>query len=80
MKLVFAIAAIEVIFSLILGAINQIKSGNPIGALGEHGLGMILYVTGFYLTAMHFIQIGMDFMAALGHWSFYLVLAGLALS
>ncbi len=80
MKLVFAIAALEVIFSLILGAINQIKSGNPIGALGEHGLGMILYVTGFYLTAMHFIQIGMDFMAALGHWSFNLVLAGLALS
>jgi vacuolar-type H+-ATPase subunit I/STV1 len=80
MKLVFAIAAIEVIFGLVLGAINQVKAGNPVGVLGEHGLGMILYVTGVYLTAMHFIAIGMEFMEALGFWGFKLVLAGLALS
>jgi V/A-type H+-transporting ATPase subunit I len=80
MKLVFSIAAIEVIFGLVLGAINQVKAGNPVGVLGEHGLGMIFYVSGFYLTAMHFISIGMNFMEALGFWAFKLVIAGLILS
>jgi V/A-type H+-transporting ATPase subunit I len=81
MKLVFSIAAIEIIFGLVLGAINQIKAGNPVGALGEHGLGMILYVAGFYLTAMNFIKTGMaDFMGSLGYWAFYLVIGGLLLS
>jgi len=80
MLLVFKIAAIEIIIGLVLGAINQIKSGNPIGALGEHGLGMILYVAGLYLTANYFIKIGMDFNAALGHWTFYLAMAGIFLS
>lgn len=80
MLLVFKIATIEVILGLILGAINQIKRGNPIGALGEHGLGMILYVTGLYLSATYFIRIGLDFMPVLSHWTFYLVLIGMALS
>ena len=80
MKLVFMIAAIEIIIGLTLGAINQIKKGNPIGALGEHGLGMILYVGGLYMTAMYFISVGMDFMMAIGNWTFYLMLAGLLLS
>jgi V/A-type H+-transporting ATPase subunit I len=80
MLLVFQIAAIEVIFGLILGAINAIKEGNWVGALGEHGLGMILYVGGLYLTAVHFINIGMDFMAALGNWTFLVALAGMFLS
>lgn len=80
MLLVFKIAAIEIIFGLVLGAINQIRAGNPIGALGEHGLGMILYVAGLYLTSIHFIKIGMDFMAALSNWTFYLVIAGMILS
>jgi V/A-type H+-transporting ATPase subunit I len=64
----------------VLGAINQIRKGNFIGALGEHGLGMILYVTGLYLSAMYFIKIGMDFMKVLGNWTFYLMLVGLVLS
>jgi V/A-type H+-transporting ATPase subunit I len=80
MLLVFQIAAIEVILGLVLSMINQIKKGNPIGALGQHGLGTILYVAGLYLTARYFISIGMQFNAALGHWSFYLVIAGMALS
>jgi len=80
MLLVFQIATIEVIFGLVLGAINQIKQGNPIGVLGEHGLGMILYVTGLYLSATYFIRIGMDFMPVLSHWTFYLVLIGMGLS
>ena len=71
LKLVFMIAAMEIIIGLILGAINQIRKGNPIGALGEHGLGMILYVVGLYLSAMYFISIGMDFMKVLGNWTFY---------
>ena len=80
MLLVFKIAAIEIIFALVLGAINQIKAGNPIGALGEHGLGMILFVAGLYMTAVYFIEIGMDFMGALGNWTFLLALAGMFLS
>jgi V/A-type H+-transporting ATPase subunit I len=80
MLLIFQIAALEVIIALILGAINQIRRGNPIGALGEHGLGMIMYITGLYLSATYFIRIGMDFMTVLGHWTFYLMLAGMTLS
>jgi vacuolar-type H+-ATPase subunit I/STV1 len=80
MLIVFQIAMIEVVAGLVLGAINQIKAGNPIGALGEHGLGMILYVVGLYYTAMYFISIGMDFMAALGSPWFIVALAGIFLS
>ena len=80
MKLVFTIAMVEVVIGLILGAINQIKEGNPIGAMGEHGLGMILYVVGLYQTAMYFISIGMDFMAALGSPWFLVAIAGIFLS
>jgi V/A-type H+-transporting ATPase subunit I len=80
MLLVFQIAAIEIILALVLGAINQIKAGNPIGALGEHGLGMILFVAGLYMTAVYFIEIGMDFMGALGNWTFLMALAGILLS
>ncbi len=78
--LVFQIAAIEVILGLVIGAYNQIKKGNPVGALGEHGLGMILYVFGLYMTAMYFISIGMNFMQALTYWGFYVMLLGMGLS
>jgi vacuolar-type H+-ATPase subunit I/STV1 len=80
MKLIFMIAAIEVILGLVLGAINQIRAGNYVGALGEHGLGMILYIVGLYLSAMFFINSGMDFLPVLGNWTFYLMLIGMALS
>jgi V/A-type H+-transporting ATPase subunit I len=80
MLLVFQIAAIEMIIGVILGAINQIRKGNPIGAIGEHGLGMIFYVTGLYLSAMYFLEVGMDFLAVLNHWTFYLMLLGMGLS
>jgi V/A-type H+-transporting ATPase subunit I len=39
-----------------------------------------LYVVGLYLTATYFISVGMDFMKALGNWTFYLMLVGLLLS
>lgn len=80
MLLIFQIAAIEIVAGLTLGAINQIRKGNPIGALGEHGLGMILYVVGLYLTAMYMISVGMDFMKAIGNWTFLVMIAGLLLS
>jgi V/A-type H+-transporting ATPase subunit I len=77
---VFKIAMIEIVFGLVLGAINQIKAGNWVGALGEHGAGMILYVIGLYNTAMYFISIGMDFMSALGSPWFLVCIAGMVLS
>ena len=78
--LVFEIAAIEIILGLCLGAYNQIRKGNMIGALGEHGLGMILYVGGLYMTAIYFISIKMNFMMALSYWGFYVMLIGMGLS
>jgi vacuolar-type H+-ATPase subunit I/STV1 len=78
--LVFEIAAIEIIFGLCIGAYNQIKKGNPVGALGEHGLGMILYVGGLYMTAMYFISIKMNFMMALSYPGFYVMILGMLLS
>jgi vacuolar-type H+-ATPase subunit I/STV1 len=80
LKLVFFIAAAEVVLGLLIGAWNQIRKGNPVGALGEHGLGMILYVVGLYFTAMYFISIGMNFMGALNFWGFYMMIAGMLLS
>jgi V/A-type H+-transporting ATPase subunit I len=32
------------------------------------------------LTALYFIKIGMDFMGALSHWTFYVAIAGIILS
>ena len=78
--LVFEIAAIEIILGLCIGAYNQIKKGNPVGALGEHGLGMILYVGGLYMTAMYFISIDMNFMQALTYPGFYVMILGMVLS
>ncbi|MEE8354289.1 MAG: hypothetical protein V3S09_00545, partial [Candidatus Bathyarchaeia archaeon] len=80
MLIIFKIALFEIVFGLILGGINQIKMGNPIGALGEHGVGMILFVVGLYQTAMYFISIGMDFMGSLSSPWFLVALSGMLLS
>jgi V/A-type H+-transporting ATPase subunit I len=80
MLIVFQIAMLEIVFGLILGAYNQIKAGNIAGAIGEHGLGMILYVVGLYQTAMYFISIGMDFAGALGSPWFILCIVGMICS
>ena len=79
MKWVFTIAAVEIIFGLVLGAINQWKAGHKWGILGMHGLGMILYVGGLYLSAMEFIRTG-DFMGTLGYWGFYVMMGGMVLA
>jgi V/A-type H+-transporting ATPase subunit I len=79
MKWVFTIAAVELVFGLILGAINQWKGGHKWGVLGEHGLGMILYIVGFYLSAMEFIRSG-DFMGVMSYWAFYVMLGGMLMA
>ncbi|UCH57715.1 MAG: hypothetical protein JSV18_02035 [Candidatus Bathyarchaeota archaeon] len=79
LKLVFLIASLEIIFGLVIGAINEYKEGNKWGVLGEHGLGMILYIAGLYLSAMHFIRTG-DFMGVMGYWAFYMLIGGMFLA
>ena len=79
MKWVFTIAAVEIIFGVVLGAINQWKAGHKWGVLGMHGLGMILYVGGLYLSAMDFIRTG-DFLGTLGYWGFYVMMGGMVLA
>jgi vacuolar-type H+-ATPase subunit I/STV1 len=79
MKWVFKIATVEIIFGLVLGAINQWKAGHKWGVLGMHGLGMILYIGGLYMSAMEFIRTS-DFMSTLGYWGFYVMLSGMALA
>jgi len=79
MKWVFTIAAVEIIFGLVLGAINQWKAGHKWGVLGMHGLGMILYIGGLYLSAMEFIRTN-DFMGVMGYWGFYVMLGGMVLA
>lgn len=79
MKWVFKIAAVEIIFGLVLGAINQWKEGHKWGVLGEHGLGMILYVAGLSLSVFEFIRTA-DFMGTLNYWGFYVLIGGMLLS
>ena len=79
MKWVFKIAAVEIIFGLVLGAINQWKEGHKWGVLGEHGLGMILYVGGLTLSVFEFIRTG-DFMGTLSYWGFFVMLGGMFLA
>lgn len=79
MKWVFKIAAVEIIFGLVLGSINQWKAGHKWGVLGQHGLGMILYVIGLSLSVFEFIRIS-DFMGVLSYWGFYVMLSGMFLA
>jgi V/A-type H+-transporting ATPase subunit I len=79
MKWVFKIATVEIVFGLVLGAINQWKEGHKWGILGEHGLGMILYVGGLSLSVFEFIRTN-DFMGVMGYWGFYVMLGGMFLA
>jgi V/A-type H+-transporting ATPase subunit I len=79
MKWVFKIAAVEIVFGLVLGMINQWKAGHKWGVLGQHGLGMILYVVGLSLSVFEFIRIS-DFMVVLSYWGFYVMMSGLVLA
>ncbi len=79
MKTVLGIAVAEMCFGLILGAINHIREGEPLGALGEHGLGALLFVLGLYLGALHYLKVG-DIFRLFGHYSFFMMITGLILS
>ncbi len=79
MKWVFKIATVEILFGLVLGAINQWKAGHKWGILGMHGLGMMLYVAGLSLSVFEFIRTN-DFMGTMGYWGFYVMLGGLFLA
>ncbi len=79
MKWVFKIATVEIIFGLVLGAINQWKAGHKWGILGMHGLGMMLYIAGLSLSVFEFIRTG-EFMVVMGYWGFYVMLSGMFLA
>ncbi len=79
MKWVFKIAAVEIVFGLVLGMVNQWKAGHKWGVLGQHGLGMILYVLGLSLSVFEFIRIS-DFMGVLSYWGFYVMLSGMLMA
>jgi vacuolar-type H+-ATPase subunit I/STV1 len=79
MKWVFKIATVEIVFGLVLGAVNQWKEGHKWGILGEHGLGMMLYVVGLSLSVFEFIRTN-DFMGVMGYWGFYVMLGGMVMA
>ena len=79
MKWVFKIATVEILFGLVLGAINQWKAGHKWGILGMHGLGMMLYIAGLSLSVFEFIRTS-DFMTVMGYWGFYVMLSGMFLA
>jgi vacuolar-type H+-ATPase subunit I/STV1 len=80
MNLIFKIGAIELIFGSMLGAYNAFKAKNYAGMIGEHGLGMGLYVLGLYLSAATMFTEGLDIMAVVGAFPFKLMLIGMLLS
>ena len=80
MNLIFKIGAIELILGSLLGAYNAFKAKNYAGMIGEHGLGMGLYVLGLYLSAATMFTEGLDIMAVVGAYPFQLMLLGMGLS
>jgi len=80
MNLIFQIGAIELVFGALLGAYNAFKAKNYAGMIGEHGLGMGLYVTGLYLSASTMFTEGLDIMLVVTGSPFKLMLLGMGLS
>ena len=80
LNLIFMIGAIEVVFGSILGAINAYKRGDMVAIIGEHGLGMGMYVLGLYLSAGNMFTEGLDVIGMLGNWPFKVALLGLGMS
>jgi V/A-type H+-transporting ATPase subunit I len=79
MKMVLGIAVAEMCLGLSLGAINHVKEGEPIGVIGERGLGGILFLIGLYFGGLYFLKVG-DVFKFFNHWSFYLMIGGLVLA
>lgn len=79
MKLALGVAVVEMSAGLVISIINQVKLGNPINALGEHGLGALLFLIGLYFSGLHFLEYN-DIFLTLSQWSFLLMMAGLVLA
>jgi V/A-type H+-transporting ATPase subunit I len=80
MNLIFMVGAIEIVFGALIGAYNAYKERNYVGMLGEHGIGMGLYVTGLYLSAAKMFTEGLDVMLLVSNWPFKLMIGGMLLS
>jgi vacuolar-type H+-ATPase subunit I/STV1 len=80
MNLIFLVGAIEIVFGALLGAANAYKEKDYVAMLGEHGIGMGLYVTGLYLSAGSMFTEGLDVMALVANWPFKLMVGGMLLS
>lgn len=76
MKTILGVAVAEICLSHIIASINHIREGDPLGALGQHGLGSILFVVGLYLGGLAFLG-GLTVSELFSHWTFYMMLAGL---
>lgn len=79
MNLIFKIGAFELVFGSLLGAFNAFKAKNYAGMIGEHGLGMGLYVTGLYFSAATMFTEGLDIMLVVAGFPFKLMLLGMGL-
>jgi len=76
MKTILGVAVAEICLSHIIASINHIREGDPLGALGQHGLGSILFVVGLYLGGLAFLG-GLSISEMFSHWTFYMMLTGL---
>jgi vacuolar-type H+-ATPase subunit I/STV1 len=80
MNLIFLIGAVELTFGAMIGAYNAFKAKNYAGMIGEHGLGMGLYVVGLYMSAATMFTDGLDIMLVVAGFPFKLMLLGMFLS
>jgi V/A-type H+-transporting ATPase subunit I len=74
MEIIVKLAVFELLFGLALSMYNHVKKKNYIALLGEHGIGMVLYVLAIYFA------IGPGFTPNIGPLTINLMLAGLVCS
>ncbi len=74
MEIIVKLAVFELLFGLALSMYNHVKKKDYIAVLGEHGIGMVLYVLAIYFA------IGPGFTPNIGPLTVDLMLAGLACS
>jgi vacuolar-type H+-ATPase subunit I/STV1 len=79
MKTILGVAVAEICLSHIIASYNHIREGDPLGALGQHGLGSILFVVGLYLGGLAFLG-GLTIAELFSHWTFYMMLTGLIIA
>ncbi len=79
MNLIFMVGAIELVFGSLLGAYNKFKEKNYAGMIGQHGLGIGLFVTGLYLSASTIFTEGLNIMVVVAGFPFKLMMLGMGL-